>query len=103
VWSLITANATNALEAGTLVERPEHHLTRVPLRVDEQGWEEMAVAYMELYERVYEIQADAAERLGRDPEDPGISVLSVLAFFETPEAAPTVELAPTTEDEPAEA
>jgi DNA-binding transcriptional ArsR family regulator len=102
-WSLITANATTALEAGTLMERPEHHLTRVPLRVDEQGWEEMAAAYMELYERVYEIQADAAERLGATPEDPGISTLSVLAFFETPEAAPPIKLATETEDKSAEA
>jgi DNA-binding transcriptional ArsR family regulator len=100
-WSLIAANATTALEAGTLIERPEHHLTRVPLRVDEQGWGEMADAYMELYERVYEIQTDAAERLGQDPDDPGISVLSVQAFFETAEAAPAVELAPATEDEAA--
>jgi DNA-binding transcriptional ArsR family regulator len=93
IWSLITANATNALQAGTLVKRPDHHLTRVPLRVDEQGWSEMAEAYMELYERAYEIQAGSAERLGKDPEDPGISVLSVQAFFETAEIAPGVSLA----------
>ena len=60
----------------------------------------MAEAYMELYERVYEIQADAAKApRARTPEDPGISVLSVLAFFETPETAPTIELAPTAEEE----
>lgn len=100
IWSLITANATTAIQSGVLIERPEHHLTRVPLRVDAQGWEEMATAYMELYERVYEIQADAAERLGEDADDPGISVLSVLAFFETAEAAPRIELATATEDEP---
>jgi DNA-binding transcriptional ArsR family regulator len=100
-WSLITANATTALAAGTAVQRPEHHLTRVPLRVDEHGWSEMSEAYMELYERVYEIQAAAAKRLGDDPEDPGFSVLSVLALFETPEAAPSIELAPTTEEESA--
>jgi hypothetical protein len=47
---------------------------------------------MELYERVYEIQTASAERLGTDPEDPGISILSVLAFFETPEAAPAISL-----------
>jgi DNA-binding transcriptional ArsR family regulator len=92
IWSLIAANATTALEAGTLVDRADHHLTRVPLKVDEQGWSEMAEAYMELYERVYEIQTASAERLGADPEDPGISVLSVLAFFETPEAAPAIAL-----------
>lgn len=91
-WSLITANATTALEAGTLVERPDHHLTRLPLRVDEQGWKEMTEAYMELYERVYEIQTASAERLGANPEDPGISALSIQAFFETPETAPDVEM-----------
>jgi DNA-binding transcriptional ArsR family regulator len=91
-WSLITANATTALEAGTLVERADHHLTRVPLRVDEQGWSELTDAYMELYERVYEIHAAAAERLGGDPEDLGISVLSVLALFETPEVVPATKL-----------
>jgi DNA-binding transcriptional ArsR family regulator len=100
IWSLITANATTAIQSGVLVERAEHHLTRVPLRVDELGWSELAEAYMELYERVYEIQADAAKRLG-GVEDPGISVLSALAFFETPEAAPSIELAPTAEEEPA--
>ncbi len=90
-WSLIAANATTALESGKLVERPEHHLSRVPLRVDEEGWLELEAAYLELFERVYEIQAASAERLGKKPDDPGISVLSVLAFFETPEEAPPVD------------
>lgn len=101
IWSLITANATTAIQSGVLVERPEHHLTRVPLRVDEEGWSELAEAYMELYERVYEIQATSAERLGETPDDHGISVLSALAFFETPESAPAVKLAATTGEEPA--
>jgi hypothetical protein len=99
VWSLITANATTALEAGTLVERPDHHLTRVPLQVDEQGWSDLSAAYMELYERVYEIQTDSAGRLGAAPEEPGISVLSVLTFFETAEKGPAISLS---EDQPAQ-
>ncbi len=61
----------------------------------------MATAYRELYERVYEIQAAAAERLGATPDDPGISVLSVLAFFETAEAAPAVSLSVETSEETA--
>jgi DNA-binding transcriptional ArsR family regulator len=99
IWSLITANATTAIQSGILVERPEHHLTRVPVRVDEQGWSDLAEAYMELYERVYEIQTASAERLGEDPDEPGISVLSVLAFFETPEVASAIELAAAAEEE----
>lgn len=101
IWSLITANATTAIQSGILVERPEHHLTRVPLRVDEQGWSELVEAYMELYERVYEIQTSSAKRLGETPDDPGISALSVLAFFETDEQAPAIELATVTEEDPA--
>src|ERR1700749_300668 len=93
IWSLITANATTALEAGTLVERADHHLTRVPLRVAEQGWAGMTDAYKDPYERVYEIQADAARPFGQTPDDPGISILSVLACFETAESAPAVKLA----------
>jgi DNA-binding transcriptional ArsR family regulator len=92
IWSLITANATTAITAGTMADRTDMHLTRVPLRVDEQGWSEITEAYMALYERVYDIQADAARRLGETPDDPGMSILSVLACFETAEPAPPIAL-----------
>ena len=64
IWSMATANATTALEDGSMVERADHHVTRVPVRVDEQGWKELTEAYMGLFERVYEIHAESAERLG---------------------------------------
>jgi hypothetical protein len=69
-----------------MLERNDLHLTRVPIRADEQGWAEIAEAHLALFERVFEIQAASAERLGENPDDPGISGLSVQAFFETPEA-----------------
>ena len=82
ILSVFAANATTALDAGTFVERADHHATRVPVRVDEQGWSDMGAAYMELFERVFEIQAESAERLG--PDDPGIPAISFLAMFEMP-------------------
>jgi DNA-binding transcriptional ArsR family regulator len=94
-WSLVTANATTSLESGRMLERDDLHLTRVPIRADEQGWAEIAEAHLELFERVFEIQAASAERLGDHPDDPGISGLSVQAFFETPEAAADTALAET--------
>jgi DNA-binding transcriptional ArsR family regulator len=84
IWSMATANATTALEAGSMVERPDHHVTRVPVRVDEKGWEDLTEAYMELFERVYEIHAESAERLGERPDDPGIPAVSFQALFEMP-------------------
>jgi DNA-binding transcriptional ArsR family regulator len=85
-WSLITANATTSLETGRMLERDDVHLTRVPIRVDERGWMEVAEAHLELFDRVFDIQSASAERLGENPDDAGVSGLSVQAFFETPEA-----------------
>jgi DNA-binding transcriptional ArsR family regulator len=85
IFSVFGANAATALAAGTLVERTDHFATRVPLRVDEQGWSDLHDAYSELFERVYEIQAESAERLGKTPDDAGIPAVSFLSFFEMPE------------------
>jgi hypothetical protein len=54
-----------ALDEETLVARTDHHLTRITFNVDEAGWHEMTAAYMELYERVGEIQATSATPDGR--------------------------------------
>ena len=84
--SLYGANATRALEAGTLVDRGDHHLTRFALGVDRQGWEEATEAYLELFERIYEIQAQAAARMGESEEKP-IPIISFLSLFEMPQRA----------------
>lgn len=80
--SLYTANAARSLEAGTLLSRCDHHLTRVAFNVDEAGWGELVDAYMDLYERVFRIQTSAAERLSDDDES--IRVVSFQSLFEMP-------------------
>lgn len=82
--SIFAANASHALATGTLVERPDHYLTRLPMRVDEQGWQDLGEAYAEMFERVYAIQEESAQRLGGQPDDPGIPTISFLAYFEMP-------------------
>ena len=81
--SVYAANAAHALETGTFLARPDHHHTRLALAVDEEGWKEMTEAYMELYERVFEIQAAAAERMGESDEAP-INIVSYQSLFEMP-------------------
>lgn len=87
IFSLLGANAAMALDAGTLVKRTDHFATRTPLRVDEKGWSDLHEAYSELFERVYEIQSESAERLGDTPDDAGIPTISFLSFFEMPETS----------------
>jgi DNA-binding transcriptional ArsR family regulator len=82
--SLYTANAARAIEAGSLLSRYDHHLTRVALNVDEAGWKELTEAYLGLYEQVFQIQEAAAERIGDDKGS--IRVVSFQSLFEMPRA-----------------
>jgi DNA-binding transcriptional ArsR family regulator len=82
--SLLAANATTSLESKAFVERPDFHVARVPTRVDETGWKEMRDVFEETLERVFEIQAKSAERMG-GTDDTGIPVVAFNTFFEMPE------------------
>jgi DNA-binding transcriptional ArsR family regulator len=82
--SIFAANASLALADGTLTDRPDHYLTRLPMHVDEQGWQALHEAYAEMFERVYAIQEESTERLGGQADNPGIPTISFLAFFEMP-------------------
>jgi DNA-binding transcriptional ArsR family regulator len=86
ILSLATADATSALESTTLGARPDHHLSRIPLRVDEQGWEELREVYGEALRRVLEIRDQSAERLSRERDAASIPVTAFHAFFEMPDA-----------------
>lgn len=53
------------------------------MNVDEEGWTELTAAYMELYERIAEIQTTAAKRTGKSDEKP-LRVLTFQSLFEIP-------------------
>lgn len=84
IIALATANATSAIQADTFGARTDYAITRVPMRVDEAGWQEMGKLFAETLERVFEIQEESAERLG-DTEDTGIPMVAFSTFFEMPE------------------
>jgi DNA-binding transcriptional ArsR family regulator len=83
VLSIFAANAALSLDVGTLVARTDHHLTRLALNIDEEGWSEATAAYMELYERIFEIQEAAAARMSESGEKPA-RVVSFQSLFEIP-------------------
>jgi hypothetical protein len=82
--ALVTANASTAMKAETFARRTDYHVSRVPLRVDEDGWKEMATLFGETLERVFEIQEESAKRLG-DTDEIGIPMIAFSTFFEMPE------------------
>jgi DNA-binding transcriptional ArsR family regulator len=77
------ADAAASLEAGKMVERPEHYLFRYPANLDEEGWQEFHKIFAEAAERLYEAEARSVERRGKKDESPeNISVVAHLNFFE---------------------
>ena len=84
--SIYCANFSHAMETGSHLARDDHHLTRHAFNVDDEGWDELTTAYMELFERVYAIQETAAGRMGKTDDEP-VRVVSFLSLFEMPKTA----------------
>lgn len=87
ILSLFAANASHALETGTLLARDDFHLTRKTMNLDLEGWRRCVTAYMDLFERVEEIEVDAAVRMGVTGEKP-MRVITFQAAFEIPDIRP---------------
>lgn len=81
---LMAADATAALEAETFGARPDYHVSRVPLRVDEEGWKALRDLHEETLERVFKIEEACAERMG-GTDDAGFPVIAFNTCFEMPE------------------
>jgi hypothetical protein len=60
---------------------------RTPLRLDEQGWNELIRIHREAFEKVAAVKGRAEQRL-RESGGPMTPALSVLLFFEMPQKTP---------------
>lgn len=81
----IGSDSTRALVAGTMDARDDRHLSRTPLQLDQQGWDEVTRLLSDTLERALEIQKEAAERLGDDKAEPINSTLAILHFESSPD------------------
>jgi DNA-binding transcriptional ArsR family regulator len=83
VLQLHVADMARALDEHTFDARPSRALIRMPMVVDEDGFQELADLHVEMYERTLDIQARSDERRAGS-EDEGIPTTSTTMFFETP-------------------
>jgi hypothetical protein len=84
ILQLLVADIARAMDGHTFDARVNRVITRTPMLVDEDGFQELSELHTEVFERTMEIQARSAERLTTSDED-GISTVSSSMFFETPE------------------
>ncbi len=76
-----------AAQSGTLEEREDRHLSRTPMVVDEQGWKDVAELLAGALDRLFEIQAEANDRLAISGEKGMLSKVAIMHFKSPPTEA----------------
>jgi DNA-binding transcriptional ArsR family regulator len=85
VWvlQLLIGDAVEAIQRRTFDARAGRTLVRVPLVVDEEGWEELEPAAKRYLETILDIQAKSSERLMNSSQE-SINISASVAAFEVP-------------------
>lgn len=83
--SLVILDAVRAFESKTFDRRTDRYFTRMPMSLDQEGWEALSKAQDEMLQRAFDIQAESDARRRESEEEP-IQAISVMTTFE---AAPT--------------
>ncbi len=86
VLQFSVADAAAAIDSGSIAQRADHHLTRLPVTLDEEGWKELSEIHAETFQRAIEVEAASAKRMSEDPETVGIPARVISMFFEMPPA-----------------
>lgn len=82
----IGAKVAAAAEAGGF-ERGDAHLSRNPLKLDAEGWKEVARELERLTSRMEQIEADSEKRLARGDDGDTRQTTVVLMMFDSPASA----------------
>ncbi len=84
VTQLAFADLAQSMEAKTFGERHDHHVSRFPLTLDEEGWDEVRDIYARALEETYEVTARVATRSAEEPGRATIEARAATFFFEMP-------------------
>jgi len=83
IFSFAAADANCAFSAGSFAERPDHHISRFPMQVDEAGWTEVRKLHDHMLKELYRIKQEAGDRLDESGTN-GAPILAFSTFFELP-------------------
>jgi DNA-binding transcriptional ArsR family regulator len=61
-------------------DRPDTHVSRTPIMLDEQGWTDVVKTLEAALDRVLEIQAEAANRMASGADDAVASTVGIMHF-----------------------
>jgi hypothetical protein len=78
---LVWDDVSEAIATRTFENRPDRHLSRAPLVLDEQGWDDVNSLLRDTYDRAEQMAAESATRLA-NAGDQGIPSRLVMMHFE---------------------
>jgi AcrR family transcriptional regulator len=83
IRKMISADIDRAVETRSFDRRPDRHLSRFDLTLDEEGWKRAAELHYSTLAAMVQIEREAIERLAKNEESP-IYARSISLFFEIP-------------------
>lgn len=78
------ADAGAALDSGSMGLHTDNCVARVPLSVDEPGWQRLVEIFDRAFEEVQAVKGESANRMAEDPSIKAIPAATQLLFFELP-------------------
>jgi DNA-binding transcriptional ArsR family regulator len=88
-FQLAAADATAAFDAGTFNRRPSSWTARLPMTVDDEGWDELDEIYTEAWERIQQVRIKTERRRAeRGVEESAAEEVPTTAFFTFFERSP---------------
>lgn len=81
---LISGDLNHAISAGSLSAQADEHLSRMPMTLDEEGWEETTDLLRESLEELLQIQTRSTERMAASGEEALITKVVMMHFITPP-------------------
>lgn len=85
---MIFADLASSMESGAFGQRHDHHISRFPLTIDEEGWTEVREIQARALEETYEVARRIALRTAANPGAALIQARLATIFFEMPAKDP---------------
>jgi DNA-binding transcriptional ArsR family regulator len=82
ILQMVWSDTSAAIKKGTFESRADRHLSRTPLTLDDQGWDELNTMLRDVHAQAEAIEAKSAKRLAKSGEN-GIPTRLVMMHFET--------------------
>ena len=86
IMRMVSKDITESMKAGVFLDPDDNHISRTPLVVDNEGWEEVKAILADTLERVFEVRENVAARRDSESESESMAIKVELLQFRSPDS-----------------